>query len=255
MEDGSRRRLKENTQSFFFFKHAYWLTQLTNTIASEGKTLSHVSFHVPPTTSTIWLQSLESKARFIIHMSITKQQQIKGTAWMSLAASSKTQEETEELKKESLSRKAEPEDLGSSQVVNLAKSEKACSRGKHQGCGWIFTAWERSSLISSIRNKYRWARHQHRTRPAWTMTRKKAELKTGCHMAGILQMGQQNHLAVNKIWEEWAWRWFRDGQGCPPTLGPTSVSSLVSGDHVAAPGALEGKATTLMAWMSQADVS
>lgn len=69
-----------------------------------------------------------------------KQQQIKGTAWMSLAASSKTQEETEELKKESLSRKAEPEDLGSSQVVNLAKSEKACSGGKHQGCGWIFIA-------------------------------------------------------------------------------------------------------------------
>lgn len=52
---------------------------------------------------------------------------------MSLDAYSKTQEETEKQKKESLSRKAEPEDLGSSQAVNLAKSEKACSGGNTKG--------------------------------------------------------------------------------------------------------------------------
>lgn len=61
----------------------------------------------------------------------------------------------------------------------------------------------REVLIDLINQEHvQVGRHQHRTRPAWTTTRKKAELKTGCQMAGILQMGQQNHLAVNKIWEK-----------------------------------------------------
>lgn len=128
-------------------------------------------------------------------------QQIKGTAWMSLAVYSKTQEETEKLKKELLSRKAQPEDLESSQVVNLAENEKVCSGGNIKGVAG-YSLHEGGPHSSRQSGTHTDGVIPGETQPTWTTTRKKAKLETGGQTSGILQMGQQNYLAVNKIREE-----------------------------------------------------
>lgn len=120
---------------------------------------------------------------------------------MSLAAYSKTREETKKLKKESLSKKAEREDLESSQVFNLAKNEKVCSGGNTKGVAGssVHKNTPHSSHQSGMRTDV--ARYSRDTAHL-DHNKRLGEDEDRLQTSGILWMGQQNYLAVNKIREE-----------------------------------------------------